>query len=122
MSNKLPMIVSLFFIFVFIIQPSSANAGGYLLTDKDGRIISEDQEKTFIIGPTEKTIIFNDYSGTKIFDAYWDANEKTIIIRGINVYLKIYSSGKIERWKELREGSEEDYPILIEPVIPIMPK
>ncbi|MGB9715577.1 MAG: hypothetical protein ACPL1G_04125 [Thermodesulfovibrionales bacterium] len=122
MNNKLLTIVSLFFIFALIIEPSSLNAGGYFLTDKDGRIISEDPEKTLIVSPTEKTIIFNDYNGTKVFDIQWDANEKTIIVKGINVYLKIYSSGKIENWTELKEGTEGEYPILIEPIIPIMPK
>jgi hypothetical protein len=33
--------------------------------------------------------------------------------------LKIYSSGRIEKWTELKEVEEEQYPIFIEPVIPI---
>lgn len=45
-----------------------------------------------------------------------------MIIKGNNMYLKIYSSGKTERWTELREDVEEQYPIVIEPIIPIMPK
>ncbi len=122
MNIKLLMLISVFFIFSFTIQPYSVDAGGYFLTDKDGRVISEDSEKTIIVGPTEKMVIFNDYNGTKIFDIQWDANEKTMIVRGNNVYLKIYSSGKIERFTESGEVSGGQYPLIIEPIIPIMPK
>lgn len=115
----LSIVASLLFIFTSNI--SLVYAGGYYITDKDGKVISEDSEKIIIIGPTEKTIIFNDYNGTKIFDIHWDANEKTIIIKGFNIYLKIYSNGRIERWGEIKEGEGEQYPILIEPVIPIFP-
>ncbi|MGQ9571487.1 MAG: hypothetical protein ACUVUQ_11765 [Thermodesulfovibrionales bacterium] len=119
---KLLILINVFFIFTFSIQPSSVDAGGYFLTDKDGRVISEDSEKTIFVVPTEKKIIFNDYNGTKIFDIQWNANEKTIIIRGNNVYLKIYNSGKIEKLTELGESSGEQYPLIIEPIIPVMPK
>jgi len=111
-------IVILILIFV-ILQALIAYAGGYFITDKDGKVISEDTNKTILLGPTEKAVVFNDHNGTKIFDIQWDAGEKTIIIRGNNVHLKIYSSGRIEKWTTFREGEAEQYPILIEPVVPI---
>jgi hypothetical protein len=109
-------------LFIFNLTICSVYAGGYFITDKDGRVISEDSEKIIMLGPTEKTIVLNDYNGSKIFDIYWDASEKSIIIKGINIHLKVYSNGRMERWTEIKEGWEEQYPILIEPIVPILPE
>jgi len=113
------VITGVLIIFAFTILPSILFAGGYFITDKDGKVISEDSEKTIILGPTEKTVVFNDYNGTKVFDIQWNADDKTLIIMGNNIYLKIYSDGRIEKWTELKEGGDEQYPMLIEPVVPI---
>lgn len=117
--STMSVITGVLIIFAFITLPSIVFAGGYFITDKDGKVISEDSEKTIILGPTEKTVVFNDYNGTKVFDIQWNADEKTLIIMGNNIYLKIYSDGRIEKWTEFKGGGEEQYPILIEPVIPI---
>jgi hypothetical protein len=117
--STMSVITGVLIIFAFTTLPSILYAGGYFITDKDGRVISEDSEKTIILGPTEKSVVFNDYNGTKVFDIQWNADEKTLIITGDNIHLKIYSNGRIEKWTELKEGGEEQYPITIEPVVPI---
>jgi hypothetical protein len=88
--STMSVIIGVLIIFAFTTLPSILFAGGYFITDKEGKVISEDSEKTIILGPTEKTVVFNGYNGTKVFDIQWDACEKTIIIRGNNVHLKIY--------------------------------
>lgn len=113
--------VALILIFV-IMQALIAYAGGYYITDKYGNVISEISEKTVVVGSTEKTIIFSDYSERKVFDIKWDADEKTLIIRGDHVHLKIYSSGKIEKWSTFGDYESEQYPLFIEPIVPIMPR
>jgi hypothetical protein len=118
--STMSLITGMLIIFAFITLPSILYAGGYFITDKDGKVISEDSEKTIILGPTEKTVVFNDYNGTKVFDIQWNAGEKALIIMGDNIHLKIYSNGRIEKWTELKEGGEEQYPITIEPVVPIV--
>jgi hypothetical protein len=107
---------------VVITKPTIINAGGYFLTDKDGYIISESSEKTVVIGPTEKTIVLYDYDQIKAFEIQWDADEKTLVIKGDNVHLKVFRSGKIEKWSAYTDTEPEQYPLFIEPVVPIFPQ
>jgi len=107
---------------VVITKPTIINAGGYFITDKDGKIISESSEKTVSIGPTEKTIAFYDHNKIKVFEIQWDADEKTLIIQGDTVYLKIFRNGRVEKWSTFEDSGQEQYPIFIEPIIPIVPK
>lgn len=83
------VIAGVLIIFVFITLTSMLYAGGYYLTDRDGKVISENLEKTITVGPTEKTIVFNDHNDMKVFDIQWDADERTLIIKGDNVHLKV---------------------------------
>jgi len=105
-----------------ILQPLLVHAGGYYITDKDGKVISEIPEKIIAVGPTEKTVVFNDHSDMAVFAVQWDADEKTLIIRGDNVHLKIYGSGKIEKWSSFEESEQGQYPIYIEQTIPVRPQ
>jgi hypothetical protein len=107
---------------VVITKPTIINAGGYFLTDKDGYIISESSDKTVVIGPTEKTIVLYDYDQIKAFEIQWDADEKTLVIKGDNVHLKVFRSGKIEKWSAYTATGSEQYPLFIEPVVPIFPQ
>lgn len=116
------VIAGVLIIFVFITLTSMLYAGGYYLTDRDGKVISENLEKTITVGPTEKTIVFNDHNDMKVFDIQWDADERTLIIKGDNVHLKVYSSGKIEKWSTFWSNELEQYPLFIKPVIPILPQ
>ena len=111
------------FVLIFaIIKPSAVKAGGYFITDRDGNIVSESPETSVTIGPTDKTISFFDYNKMRVFDIQWDAGEKTLIIKGNHVHIKIYDSGKIEKWSTYRDTQSEQYPLIIEPVIPIFPR
>jgi len=106
------MTVVLMLIFV-ITQPLIVHAGGYFITDKDGNIVSESSEKTVAIGPTDKAIVFYDYNKTKVFDIQWDADEKTLVIKGNHVDVKIYKSGRIEKWSAYLDKEPEQYPLFI---------
>ena len=111
------------FVLIFaIIKPSAVKAGGYFMTDRDGNIVSESPETSVTIGATDKTISFFDYNKMRVFDIQWDAGEKTLIIKGNHVHIKIYDSGKIEKWSTYRDTQSEQYPLIIEPVIPIFPR
>ena len=110
-------------ILIFVItKPTIINAGGYFITDKDGKIISESSEKTIVIGPTDKTIVLNDDNGLKAFNLTWDAHERALLISGDHVDVKIHSSGKIEKWSTFEDSGQKQYPIFIEPIIPIIPR
>jgi hypothetical protein len=115
-------ITAVLILIAFITQSFAVYAGGYYITDKDGKVISEISERNIIVGPTEKTIIFSDYSERKVFDITWDADEQTLIVKGDHVHLKIYSSGKIEKWSTFGDHESEQYPIFIEPIVPITPR
>lgn len=104
-----------------IMVPAASFAGGYYLTDREGRIISEDSGKTVVIGPADKTAVLNDRGDRKVFDLEWNAGEKTLVVKGEKVHIKIYSSGKIERWTSIDEGNKADMPIVIQPIIPLYP-
>jgi hypothetical protein len=111
------------FVLIFaIIKPLIVNAGGYFITDKDGNIVSESSERSVSIGPTDRVIFFYDHNKTRVFDILWDAGEKTLTIKGDHVHLKIYNDGKIEKWSPYRETESEQYPLIIEPVIPTFPR
>jgi hypothetical protein len=125
MKNNHGVIICITAVFVLILaitKPSTVNAGGYFITDKDGNIVSESPETSVSIGPTDKAIFFYDYNKTRVFDIQWDAGEKTLIIKGNHVHLKIYNSGKIEKWSTYRDTQSEQYPLIIQPVIPIFPR
>ena len=105
-SNHNVSYVTAALILMFIItHPLKVNAGGYFITDKDGNIISENSDKTIVIGPTDKAIVLNDYNGTKAFNLTWDAHEWALIISGDHVDVKIHSSGKIEKWSTFEDSA-----------------
>jgi hypothetical protein len=115
--------ITVVLILIFVItKPTIINAGGYFITDKDGKIISESSEKTVSIGPTEKTIAFYDHNEIKVFEMQWDADEKTLIIKGDTVHLKIFRNGRVQKWSTSEESGSGQYPLFIEPIIPIIPK
>ena len=107
-----------FFFFVLFL-PMEIYAG-YVITDKDGKVISEEPGNNLILGPTNQTIILKDRGNHKIFKIFWDAGAQTIVVKGDNVHLKIFSNGRLERWTSIEKG-EKEYPIVIKPVIPILP-
>ena len=96
--------------------PSLANAG-YSITDKDGKVISEDPGNTLVTGPTNQTIILNDRGNHKVFEVLWDAAGRAVTVKGDRVHLKIHSSGKIEKWTEFDNMQNEQYPLFITPEI-----
>ena len=114
--------MAVFVLILAIIKPSTVKAGGYFITDRDGNIVSEIPETSVSIGPTDKAIFFYDYNKTRVFDIQWNAGEKTLIIKGDHVHLKIYNSGKIEKWSTYMDTQSEQCPLIFEPVIPIFPR
>jgi hypothetical protein len=94
---------------------------GYSITDRDGKVISEDPGNTLVTGPTNQTIILNDRGNRKVFELFWDAAGGAVVIRGDNVHLKIHSSGKIEKWTEFENMQNEQYPLFITPEVRIGP-
>lgn len=127
---RLNLILCLMFSLVlsggFLVCPQKACAGGYFLTDRDGNVINEKtdkaEEKTVTVGPSEKAVVFNDNTNSKVFDVTWDPEEKSLVIKGGNVQLKVHSSGKIEKWTTLN-GEEKAQPsVEIKPVVPVYPK
>jgi hypothetical protein len=95
---------------------------GYSITDKDGKVLSEDPGNTLATGPTNQTIILNDRSNRKVFELFWDAGGGAVMIRGDNVHLKIHSSGKIEKWTESEPDKNGQYPLYIQPEVYIGPR
>jgi hypothetical protein len=95
--------------------------GRYHLTDRDGQVISEPPAKALVTGPTNQTIILNDRGNRKVFEVLWDADGREVTIKGDQVYLKIHSSGKIEKWNDLDNEKKDPFPIFIQPVVPINP-
>ena len=110
------MVILLLFLFTCL-----SYAGGYFITDEENRIISEGSEKNIVIGPTEKTVVFHDSGNRKVFDILWDASEKSLIVKGAHVHIKIYSDGKMATWKRI-ENEKEFSPLLIEPIVPVYPR
>jgi hypothetical protein len=94
---------------------------GYSITDKDGKVISEDPGNTLVTGPTNQTIILNDRGNHKVFEVLWDAAGRAVTVKGDRVHLKIHSSGKIEKWTEFDNMQNEQYPLFITPEIRIGP-
>jgi hypothetical protein len=94
---------------------------GYSITDRDGKVISEDPGNTLNTGPTNQTIILNDKGNHKVFEVLWDAASGAVTVKGDRVYLKIHSSGKIEKWNEFDNMQNEPYPLFITPEIRIGP-
>jgi hypothetical protein len=122
-NNQVATCMMAVFVLIFaIIKPSTIKAGGYFMTDIDGNIVSEVPETSVNIGPTDKAIFFYDYNKTRVFDIQWDAGEKTLTVKGDQVHLKIYNDGKIEKWSTYRDTQSEQYPLIIEPVIPLFPR
>lgn len=101
-----------------LILPGSIFAG-YAITDKDGKVISEEPGQTLVLGPTTQTIILNDRGNRKVFELIWDAAAGAIMIKGNRVHLKIHDSGKIEKWTELDREKENSYPLFIQPIVPV---
>ena len=115
---------SAFFFFLMAISclviPGSTLAG-YAVTDKDGKVLSEESGNTLGLGPTNQTIILNDRGNRKVFELNWDAAAGTVVIKGDRVNLKIYDSGKIEKWSELGPEKGDSYPLMIQPIVPVPP-
>jgi hypothetical protein len=104
-----------------LIFPISTDAG-YSIVDKEGKVISGDSENIIEVSSSDKRIVFKDRGGSKVFDVEWDASNKKLIVKGDDVYLQIYSTGKIEKLTTIQEGDERQTPIIIEPTVPIWPK
>lgn len=110
----------------FLISPQQACAGGIYITDTDGNILNEKpdkaKEKTVTVGPSERAVVFNDSSNSKVFDVTWDPEEKSLVIKGSSVQIKVHSSGKIEKWTTI-SGEEKTQPTIeIKPIVPVPPK
>ncbi len=101
--------------------PGSAKAGGYFLTDREGRVISEDREHVIVIGPADKTLVLLDNGGRKVFDLTWDADAQSLVIKGDRVHLKVHRDGTVEKWTAFPEGQAQP-PVLIEPIVPYAPQ
>jgi len=108
---------------VTVLSPASARADGYSIVDRDGNIISDDSKKIVTVGPSEKKVIFCDKADRKVFDVEWDASHKRLIVTGENIYLRIYSTGKVEKFMDINENNNEknQAPLTIQPVVPIFP-
>jgi hypothetical protein len=98
-----------------------ATFAGYAVTDKDGKVLSEEPGNTLVLGPTNQTIILNDRGNRKVFELTWDAAAGAMVIKGDRVHLKIHDSGKIEKWTELDREKGDSSPLLIQPIIPVPP-
>jgi hypothetical protein len=112
-------IIALAFLVLGIIFPLEALAGGYYLTDKDGKVISDTPVNAIVTGPTDQTIILNDRGNQKVFELTWDAEGSAVMVKGERIHLKIHSNGNIEKWTNLE--NKDQYPINIGPVVPIVP-
>lgn len=115
-------IILLVFIGIGLVSPLERVWAGYSLTDRDGRVLSEDQGGTLVTGPTNQTIILNDQGNRKIFEIAWDATGMALVVKGDNVHLKIHSSGKVEKWSAYETENKDRYPIILTPVVPGKPR
>jgi hypothetical protein len=108
---------------VTLMLPISAGADGYSIVDRDGNIISEDSKKIVSVSASEKRVVFRDKADHTVFDVEWDASNKKIIVKGGNIYLRIYSTGKVEKLMSINENDHEkdQSPVTIQPVVPIFP-
>lgn len=110
----------------FLIGAQKAGAGGYYLTDRDGNIINDKSdkasEKTVTVGPSERAVVFNDSSNSKVFDVTWDPEEKSLVIKGGSIQIKVHSSGKVEKWTILNGEEKAQPPVEIKPIVPVSPK
>jgi hypothetical protein len=102
-------------------HPGAARAGGYLLTDKEGKVISEDKEHVITIGPTDNAIVLVDRGDRKIFELTWDAGAQSLVIKGDRTHLKVHRDGTVERWAAFPEGQVQP-PVLIQPIVPYAPQ
>jgi hypothetical protein len=98
-----------------------AVCAGYAITDKDGKVLSDDPGNTLNTGPTNQTIILNDKGNHKVFEVLWDAAGGAVTIKGDRVHLKINRSGKIEKWTEFDNTQNEQYPLFVTPEIRLGP-
>jgi hypothetical protein len=105
--------------FALVIIPPLEGLAGYSLTDKDGKVISEPSANAIVTGPTNQTIILNDRGNHKVFEITWDAEGRAVQVKGEKVHLKIHSNGNIEKWTSLE--NQDQQPIQIAPVVPIVP-
>ena len=70
--SKIIPSITIAFLLYGLISPVELYAGGrYYLTDKDGKIISEDPGNAVVTGPTNQTIILNDRGNRKVFEIGW---------------------------------------------------
>jgi hypothetical protein len=102
-------------------SPDLSNAGGYFLTDREGKANSESREHVVVIGPEDNAIILMDRGDRRVFDLSWDANEHSLVIKGDRVHLKVHRDGTVEKWAAFPEGQGQP-PLLIEPVVPYTPR
>jgi hypothetical protein len=116
--RKLFSLIPLTF-FTLVIIPPMESLAGYSLTDKDGKVISEPTADAIVTGPTNQTIILNDRGNHKVFEITWDAAGRAVLVKGEKIHLKIHSDGNIEKWTSL--DNQEQSPIQIAPVVPIVP-
>ena len=120
--GKIIPTITIAFLLYGLISPVELYAGGrYYLTDKDGKIISEDPGNAIVTGPTNQTIILNDRGNRKVFEIGWDADVRAVVVKGEKVHLKIHSNGKIEKWTTFENEDQGQYPIFIKPIVPVVP-
>lgn len=117
--TKVILLLAVFFMFESV---SPKTYAGYSITDKDGKVISEEPGNTLVTGPTNQTIILNDWGNRKVFEIFWDANGSAVIVKGDNVHLKINSNGNIDKWTPLENDYKDQYPVIIQPVVPRSPR
>ncbi|HET6515548.1 MAG TPA: hypothetical protein VFG09_10345 [Thermodesulfovibrionales bacterium] len=119
--SRVARLIPLFMGMLTVLFPITAHAGGYFLVDRDGRVISETSEKVIEIGSSGKRVAYHD-GGTRVFDVEWDASKRTLVVKGDNVYLRIYSTGQIEKLTTIYEGEKQQMPIFVEPNVNFMPR
>lgn len=121
--TSLPKVILAIAITFFIVGTvSSKSYAGYSITDRDGKVVSEEPGNTLVTGPTNQTIILNDRSNRKVFEIFWDAAGSAVIVKGDHIHLKINSNGNIEKWVPLEREYRDQYPIIIQPVVPRPPR
>ncbi|MGE5239469.1 MAG: hypothetical protein ACM3ON_11770 [Chloroflexota bacterium] len=73
MKNCLSIVIVSVGVALSLICATESEAGGYFMTDKYGKVISEDTQAVITLGPTDRMVIFLDRGEREVFDLVWDA-------------------------------------------------
>ena len=119
MKNCLSIVIVSVGVALSLICATESEAGGYFMTDRDGKVISEDNQAVITIGPLDKTVIFLDRGEREVFELLWDAEARSLVVKGSRVHLKIDSDGTVEKWTRIPE--DQQIPLIIEPIVPVGP-